>query len=1028
MSWLLGGKIFLKKILNDSFDLSSVYRNSEGVAFNIIPYFINNSKIIPKSYEYSSFDVTVTDGLDAVSLEWVRTSSRPGEHNLSAEFYLEYEMNDEDGFSFFPIDYSNEIIFQTFEWKTVLSTSGLGEMIYANDVTGSVMTEYEIESPDNFAHVEILPAYLMPRMYDVTFSLAGEGKFADGSTTLTEKVIYCERIKEPDMTGKEVISTKKGVSFAGWDIERVYPDGFLYNGWYDIPAKWKGDLYGTFSFGPDKTSSPWVSYSSENHFVGNTFNFPTIESMNKQDFKKGYKFVGWEINFEDKDGQKYNYVFQPGNNEIPYLGGVKEHKLFVAKWEPIKYKVAFDLNGGNGSMSELELTYDVPYNLPFNNITKTGYQFDGCIWNDAIYKPTEGQSVELINLTDIEGEVLTFVAQWAMNQYWVVYHANHDGAEIEYKEKGPFNYNEVFSIERFFPEFCKVGYVFSDWRENTPGSGIGYETYSPGQEVSKLTTAPGGKVHLYAQFTPTWASNWGADVEPEYSEKNGVKTYYISSRENLAWLSLQFHKLGYKTDAEFDGFKDINFVQTRNISLWNSSSGRPSQSTSDDPLKPLKELTKSIWLPIGNSYNPFRGKYNGNGYNISYLMAITDLEKSGGLFGVIEDCEIRNVEIEIGASFGLYDTSEIYGTICGQAVNCNIDNCKSNKSMCSLLGDVVDSTVKNCLVKDSAIELADAENIGVFANRIENSNVVNCGVVSSTIVAKNNVGIIAGRVFGGKIENCYSQGVNVEGENNVGFIGYAESVYVKSCINKKGHYYIYGGDYNETIIETKSAFIKGKMNVGGIIGVIGGNDPLCKVKIENCYVDYYGKNSEYRDGDSIYGDILGGIVGYVSSGVVKIISCGVIACLDKVGYLENQNIGFMIGKLEDANSVSIEYSFGRERASRYASYPSQYNKASNMVGMGLETNDVKKIIKNCIINIWEQEESSYYQYKSYIYFDYVDDVRTDLSGWIYSGNEVEILPKGFSWLGSVGLIPYNEELCIAIAGEGFQNALDINLH
>lgn len=50
-----------------------------------------------------------------------------------------------------------------------------------------------------------------------------------------------------------------------------------------------------------------------------------------------------------------------------------------AQWTPIQYSVAFNSNGGVGSMTGESFTYDVGKVLSSNTFTRTGYTFTG--WN-----------------------------------------------------------------------------------------------------------------------------------------------------------------------------------------------------------------------------------------------------------------------------------------------------------------------------------------------------------------------------------------------------------------------------------------------------------------------------------------------------------------------------------------------------------------------------------------------------------------------------------------------------------------------
>lgn len=1021
-----------KIILQGLFNNKTGYVNSEGVSFNIgMPY---DYKIIVRDYtQNTSFDITTTEGKKA-GVIWVRSSTRPGEKTLSASFLLQASIKNNyvnektgiryDGFSILPIDYKNESHNDSsINFQATLSTSQLGNSYYANDVDATVTTEYAFEDPDNYKYIDMPTAYLLPRMFDVNFDIAGEGYFEDGSTSKTAKTLYLERINTPS---EIPISSRKGYVFDGWDIESVYPDGFLYNGWHTIKAKWRGVEYEKFTFEDRRGSETYSSSIVSKFIMGEEYAWPTFEFFqgslpdNEKVPNPGYKFLGWEINFIDGDGSEYNHFFEPGIHEIPYLGEAGE-VVFTAKWEANKYKVTFDSNGAtSGSMSDQQFIYgETAKELLENSFTKTGFNFSGWKWiaikrqinniweRTEIDEPVEFANKQAVqNLTTEDNVILVLQAQWEANKYTIVFHSNFDGASQDEFVSRPYEYQEIFTMPCYYELTegeTRPGYICLIW--NTNASGQNGKSYNVGKEYSELSSVAGGQIHLYAQWNVTWAGKEGADIEPEYEYKNGVKTYYISSRENLGWLSLQFHKRGYKTDPTFDGFKGVNFVQTQYISLWAGS-----YNDNGDPWQFLKDLAKSLWIPIGNQFNPFRGNFYGRGYGIDRLVAFTDLEKSGGFFGSLKDANIKNVVIKSSFSTNLVDGIEVFGIISGETKNSVIENCMASGAN-SMFGEIVDCNVKNCVAKEISIdvqvrasngdfiETSYSDNVGAFANKITNSNIYGCSVLSSSVEARKNLGTFAGRVFGGRIENCYTDGVYLEGETNLGFIGYAESTQIISCMNKAGYF----GDTSNGSSSKELSSIYGDYNVGGMVGFVGDNDSGIRLKIENCYVDY----SE----SGIIGQTIGGMIGYVSSTGAEIISSGCYAgFMGAVGNDTDKYVmGYMIGKADEISTISINYCFGNSKPLRIGNGYLAYE--IDMIGMYVEPEVVKNVIKNSLV--WHIiPTGSYYNTETYIYYDFHNDTEEKtFDGWVMSfGSVVEALPKGFSWLANAEVFPITSEI------------------
>lgn len=94
---------------------------------------------------------------------------------------------------------------------------------------------------------------------------------------------------------------------------------------------------------------------------------------------------------------------------------------------------------------------------------------------------------------------------------------------------------------------------------------------------------------------------------------------------------------------------------------------------------------EGTWNPIGKIGNAFSGYFDGNGKIISDIKIIYDKslgESSLGLFGIIENAEIKNLAVNINVE--LNDEKDIVlsslkvGGISGQAINSTIYNCKIN--------------------------------------------------------------------------------------------------------------------------------------------------------------------------------------------------------------------------------------------------------------------------------------------------------------------------------------------------------------
>ena len=121
--------------------------------------------------------------------------------------------------------------------------------------------------------------------------------------------------------------------------------------------------------------------------------------------RKGYAFLGWATT---ADG-----VVEYGEGEevqnLTMASGAAV-SLF-AVWSPIQYAIAYDANGGDGSMTATTGIYDKEVSLASNQFSKTGCAFAG--WaetpdGDVVY----GDGENVLNLADSPGAIVRLYAVW----------------------------------------------------------------------------------------------------------------------------------------------------------------------------------------------------------------------------------------------------------------------------------------------------------------------------------------------------------------------------------------------------------------------------------------------------------------------------------------------------------------------------------------------------------------------------------------------------------------------------------------
>ena len=195
--------------------------------------------------------------------------------------------------------------------------------------------------------------------------------------------------------------------------------------------------------------------------------------------REGYKFKEWNTK---ADGSGTSYSDEQKIN-------ISSNKILYAQWQPIKYKIMFYANGGEGAPREQEITYDEKTKLNKNKFTMSGYTFKE--WNTELDGSGTSYSDEqnIMNLTSTENAVVELYAQWQENDLEISFNANGGTGKMDkfYLKR---NENKTLPLNTFIRE----GYKFKEWNTKADGSGT---SYSDEQKINISSN----KI-LYAQWQP----------------------------------------------------------------------------------------------------------------------------------------------------------------------------------------------------------------------------------------------------------------------------------------------------------------------------------------------------------------------------------------------------------------------------------------------------------------------------------------------------------------------------------------------
>ena len=159
----------------------------------------------------------------------------------------------------------------------------------------------------------------------------------------------------------------------------------------------------------------------------------------------GYDFIGWTGTGLAAPTKEVTIgKFSSGNRE------------YTPNYEPKKFTVALNANGGSGVATTLTAVYGTSYNLP--TPTRTGYYFDG--WYNGNDKLTNKGTWYNLDITKLE-------AKWTAKEYALILQNSTASVTVtyDYNYSGSYPYTTTIyngnSLEYWMP--TRYGYIFTGW-------------------------------------------------------------------------------------------------------------------------------------------------------------------------------------------------------------------------------------------------------------------------------------------------------------------------------------------------------------------------------------------------------------------------------------------------------------------------------------------------------------------------------------------------------------------------------------
>ena len=409
-----------------------------------------------------------------------------------------------------------------------------------------------------------------PSEYTVTFDANGHGTEPQEQT-----ITSGEQATEPTPA-----PTATGYTFGGWYKESGCTNQFDFNtsitADITLYAKWTPIIY-TVSFdnngGTGTMATQTFTYNVAQNLTSNTFT------------RAGYTFNGWNTK---SDGSGDSYANSQSVKNLASTNGATI--TLYAQWTIQTFTVAFDKNGGTGTMASQTFTYNQAQTLTANTFTRTGYIFNG--WNTK--SDGSGNSYTDKQSITLTAAGLTLYAQWTANTYTVEFNANGGTGSMSNQS---FTYGQSQSLTA--NAFTRTDYAFKNWNTKSDGTGT---SYTDQQSVSNLTAENGATVTLYAQWTPIYTITWLANGQSHHTQTD------------IEGTTLEMPSAPDMND--YDACEDKVFVGWTETQIVNSTNTQPSDLFT----------SKSGTLTANKTYYAvFATASSGGGENTAQVFATSSL-------------------------------------------------------------------------------------------------------------------------------------------------------------------------------------------------------------------------------------------------------------------------------------------------------------------------------------------------------------------------------------------------------------------
>ena len=650
------------------------YLNNTLIAEDSIVKVTDNNQTIVAKYNKNSYNVTFNtnggsyvEGLEVTYGEKITKPDNPT-NKLGYEFKYWYQNNENQEFDFNNTTMGSDPITLYAKWEVVPYTITyiLDGSTYSDSYTVKSDVTFGTPTKNGYRFVNwtledgtaltstkgytgnlTVIANFEAITYHITYDLNG-GTY-EGANNLT----YTVEAEVPFGT-----PTKPGYRFVNWTLE----DGKVITSTKGHTA----DLTVKANF---EVNTYHISVKDHNEI--NPIEVTYGEAINGLDElivnKVGHNFTGFTYNnLVITNGMIYNY---------------SENIEVEAQFSEIHYTIQFNANGGFGSVSSKNLSYNDEYVLPTTGYTKTGYKFIG--WS----KTNDGEVIknQVSMLSSVDNSVVTLYAIYEAIEYEISFENSSEIIKIHYgdvisnlptlkdnpserflgwsyngveiKDGMLYGYDSDIKLTANFEE--KVYYIYLDALGGSLENSVIEMCYGDLIDLSKyIPEAPAGYNFIGWDLNETTMPDYNLNVKAKYE---GIK-YNIYFNANGANGNMTFQQATYGESTKLkanqfakDGYVFIGWSLSSNGEILYRDESYVNVKVGGLTLYAIfEEATYKI------NYNLAGGKVTNNPttYTISSDYVFNKPTKEGYKFVGFYTEDGKLVESTLGLSGNLYLTAK----------------------------------------------------------------------------------------------------------------------------------------------------------------------------------------------------------------------------------------------------------------------------------------------------------------------------------------------------------------------------------